>query len=132
MTNAPSGPSIEFGLFDQSGNFKPAESVPNVVGQSYGWRARIDGAGEVNWREEFTLPKAPDVWGEGEVSGDGRTSVTEGTALPKDGYIHHLWTVAVGDPNGDHVMTVWLNGKKAATFNFKVLIKDPSNPPPPH
>jgi hypothetical protein len=67
---------------------------------------------------------APKTWGElvkGQtISRDGRTCVTEKTEVPKDGWIENTWPELGGDPLGDYLMTVYVDGKLARTFTFTV------------
>lgn len=119
----------EFGLFNKDASdrftFVPAERVPLVPGQAYGWRIFIKtNKVRVKWREEFELPQAPGTWGEGEakgrytISGDRRLSVTERETDSGRGVIVNMWSVAPSDPAGRYVMRIFVEGRLVATFDF--------------
>ena len=122
----------EFGTFSQPGEsgppFKATRFVPLVAGQSYGWIAFVKpSSAKVRWREEFTLPAAPSLWG-GEkapstvqsLSADRRISITEGEAAPAQGMIFNAWSVAPGDPAGTYRIRVFIDNRLVETFDFKV------------
>jgi len=122
---------IEFGIQvpDAHGElrFVATDRVPNVEDQAFGWRARVDDAGEpVKWIESLTLPAAPESWGgvAGNpyvvVSEDGRTSTMIGISPPVDGYVENLWYVTGGDPQGEYEVSVELSDGRKATFRFEV------------
>jgi hypothetical protein len=124
--------SAEFGLIDKAEDgtitIKPTDTIPLEEGKIYGWRLRFRTKLEsVSLREELQLPAAPKVWnspneGEGfKVSPDGRTATTEVDAELQDGVLIHAWGVAPGDPSGDHVIRVFIQGKLVRTFKFKVV-----------
>lgn len=135
--NAGAAPPVEviraeFGTFPKPGEsgppFTATRFVPLVPGQSYGWIALVKPtSAKVRWREEFTLPAAPTVWG-GEkppdtiqsLSGDRRTSVTEGEATPAKGVIFNSWSVAPGDPTGTYRIRVFIENRLVETFDFDV------------
>jgi hypothetical protein len=117
---------------DGSQRFVETRQVPNVVGQSYGWVARVEPRSEsVSWSEELTLPTAPRVWGAAQgspgvaVSDDRGTALTRGT-LPAGGTeLFHFWGVAPGDPSGTYRIVVKLSDGVVAEFEFEVV-----DPPP--
>ena len=125
--------AAEFLVFlnDGQGNTQILQSdlvplIPNLV--CYGWRIRLAGAeGLVRFKEVFSLPTEPEVWG-GEndefstsaIAKDRTTSVTERFAPLQDGWIDNSWCVADGDPKGWYSMEVHINGQFAKRFDFQV------------
>jgi hypothetical protein len=131
---APQVVSSQFGLFNVTESGKPvflrASIVPLLPGQTYGWIIKLRGEkgkikGRIKWREEFTLPAKPDIWGVSQTTGthlsaDGRTMTMERTVTPRNGIILNSWDVAPGDPEGRHVIHVYIEDQLAATFDFYV------------
>ena len=137
---APSGPAAsdvevlqaEFGLFHapDSGkpSFEPSRTIPLKDGQEYGWFLILKTSRPtVTWREEFTLPSAPQSWGTGEdqgrqrISVDRTTSTTERTVpLDERGLVLNRWAVAPGDPAGRYEIRVFVDGVLVRTFEFEV------------
>ena len=116
----------EFGVL-APGGLRPSTKVPLKEGQSFGWVIQIETRAErVKWREEFTLPAAPQVWQVDEKSGkhtlspDRATSILEREAKVEDGLIYNFWTIAPGDPRGRHKIRVMIEGFPVATFDFDV------------
>jgi hypothetical protein len=121
--------SAEFGLFDFSDpdnpTYEPADTVPLVPGQAFGWVIQLDTDKEtVKWREEFTVPAKPATWGDldetNTMSADGRTLTTVKTDTLNDGAIFNAWEIAPGDPAGKYVMRVFVEGELVSTFEFDV------------
>jgi hypothetical protein len=134
---ASSSPAIEvvraeFGTFPKPGTtdtaFTATRSIPLVPGQLYGWIALVKPTQtKVHWREEFTLPAAPETWaGEAQpntsqsVSEDRRTSITEGEDIPTQGMIMRVWGVAPGDPAGTYRIRVFIENRLVESFVFEV------------
>lgn len=119
-----------FGVIKQTpeGGLSVAETqrIPNRQGVTYGWVIRLDkDRDKVRWREEFVLPGAPEQWNLGgaesiEVSEDGTTAITERTVATNDGEIANWWSVAAGDPSGEYVMRVYVEGNLVKTFDFRL------------
>ena len=120
-----------FGIFSPSGagetSFVPTNTVPYVAGQEYGWFIKVKtDQPTVKWREVFTLPAAPNTWGvEGDtedlsITNDGKTSTKEQEVAPEEGLIFNSWTIAPGDPQGKHVMRVYIEGRLVHIFEFEV------------
>ena len=121
----------EFGLFSRGGRgqpfFTPGTKVPLKEGQAYGWLIQVGtNQSKVKWREELTLPSAPQTWGNADkakaprLSDDRKTSVTEGEAEPTVGLISHSWRVAPGDPKGRYTIRLVLEDNLSRTFEFHV------------
>lgn len=100
----------------------PASKVPLTPGVSYGWVIKVaTDEPVVRWREEFTLPSAPDYWPSGvSVSADRRTSTTVRETYVVDETIQNFWTVVDGDPAGMYVIHITLEGGEEVTFRFDV------------
>jgi len=122
--------SSAFGIFQVDANnqpsFQPANVVPLIEKQSYGWiiQVKTDKA-TVHYREELSLPAAAKTWGtEGsadiKVGQDQRTSVTERDVTPKNGIILNVWNVAAGDPAGHYIIKVTVDGSGVRQFDFDV------------
>ena len=122
---------IQFGIWqpDDDGalRFTATADVPNEEDQMYGWRVRVaESERSVKWIETVTLPEAPESWEGVEdnpnvmISEDGRTATTVGADIPDGGYLENAWFVALGDPTGEHVMSVELSDGRSATFTFRL------------
>lgn len=124
--------SAEFGLLEESPDgtivIKAADTIPFKEGQAYGWRLRFRTQREgVALREELQLPAKPKNWETPDagqkfkISPDGRTGTTEVDALLDGGMLMNAWKIAEGDPTGDHVLRLYIEGKLVRTFKFKVV-----------
>ncbi len=83
-------------------SFEKTDRVPRVEGQAYGWMIRLARpVARVKWKEEFTLPAAPETWGSEDegaslsVSPDRKVFVTEKEEAPMDGIISNFWSVYI-------------------------------------
>jgi hypothetical protein len=124
--------SAEFGLFEEAPDggvvIKSADTIPFKEGQAYGWRLRFRTAREsVKLKEELQLPSRPKSWdtpGDAaqnfKVSPDGRTGTTDLEAVLDGGVLMNAWKIAEGDPTGDHVLRLYVEGKLVRTFKFKI------------
>lgn len=123
--------SAEFGLLSlpRSGSvgFWPSTKVPLKRDQSYGWIIRLQTSKQkVKWREEVSLPSAPESWGVGEklglhkISEDRKVAITEGEVTPDRGFIFNAWTIAPGDPKGRYVIRLSIEGRFVKEFQFDV------------
>ena len=117
----------EFGLFRPDGSLVPTTTVPHAVDQAYGWRMGLNTRmATVRVREELTLPAEPATWGDPEpglkrrVSNDGRTAITELTLEVHGGQVSQAWAVAPGDPKGEYLLKVKLEGAPEQVFRFRV------------
>jgi hypothetical protein len=120
----------EFGLFhmkpDGRAEFTPSNTVPLRQDQSYGWVASLQSPKPtIRWKEEFSLPAAPKVWGEQSgasqaISSDRRISTIERVVAPKNGLILNAWSVAAGDPPGDYTIRLTVEDQPPITFRFVV------------
>jgi hypothetical protein len=119
----------EFGIFrvDESGSltFIPTNKVPLQEGTSYGWQIQLDGyEGSVTWKEVFKLPKPAETWVNSEnvtISEDRTEAVTVRTVQTEDGIIANSWSVAAGDPVGNHKIEIYIDNRRVASFNFEVV-----------
>ena len=121
----------EFGVLRTEKNgkvtFIPTTKVPFKEGKVYGWRIQLQNyQGKLTWLEVLTLPKPPLTWGtdNGEhffLSLDGTKSVVKRTDLVKKGVVSNFWTVSTGDPVGKHILEVYVDKRRIATFKFEVV-----------
>ena len=118
------------GLFGAPGTettqFTPSARVPLQDGQTFGWRMSVQTSKKkLLVREELTLPREPQTWGDPEpdlkrkTSPDGRTATTEVWLEPRDGFIFHTWTVTQGDPKGSWVIKVSVEGQAERVFRLE-------------
>ena len=127
--------SGEFGILDKQSKFTATAVVPFKIGQTYGWRIKVEPENSlVHWKEEFVLPGVPKTWGghDGahkltpedtswqEVQPGGKTCVTERDSTAIGGVIFNYWSVATGDPRGKYQIRVFIEGKLFKTFSFQV------------
>jgi hypothetical protein len=118
--------SGDFGIYDaNTDQVAPTRSVKFKVGDHYGWRVKVKTSQPtVRWKEEFRLPVAPKTWGDLEngqtIAKDNKTCITERTESPKDGWIEHAWPELDGDPLGEYLMNIYVDGNLARTFKFTV------------
>jgi hypothetical protein len=121
----------EFGLFNfiEFGEqvFVPGHTVPYNENQSYGWIILLETKkSKIRWREEFTLPAAPETWSSTEwqgsqfISGDKRMSIIEREVEPVQGLISHSWEIAPGDPKGRYIIRVIVENCLQEVFEFEV------------
>jgi hypothetical protein len=109
---------------------KKSRIVPLVPNRScYRWAIRTNSSKAlVKFKEVFELPIAPKIWGGAEnefktsrTTNQRKTAVTERFFTLKNGWVENSWCVADGDPEGRYKIDVWLDGKFASTFKFKVI-----------
>lgn len=121
----------EFGLFNPSESgeqsFVPSRTVPLTENQGYGWVILLETKKpKIRWREEFTLPSAPTIWGGAEpqgsqsISEDKRVSIIEREVEPDQGLISNSWAVAPGDPKGRYTIRVIIENRLERVFEFEV------------
>ena len=121
----------QFGLLvvDATGNpsFVETRSIPNTVGQSYGWFIEVGAVSDpISWTEQLILPEAPASWGAAEsqpnvsISRDRRTITIRDESEAMDGYIYKVWEISEGDPSGQYSMRVTLSDGRSAEFLFVV------------
>ena len=105
---------------------QPADVVPRIPGQQYGWLIRLKTQRErVHWREELRLPDAPATWGRERIgtrsmSADQRTLITERDVETRSGYIFNAWQVEAGDPAGRYTLSVSIEHGPPRRFVFTV------------
>jgi hypothetical protein len=112
--------------------------VPLLPGNAcYTWHVRVDRAGApVDAVERMTLPVAID-WGTQPteatvIEEGGKVAVTTLPVLTDElGWFSHGWCVAEGDPTGEHLIEVAVDGATIASFPFTVLAEDEYNFPAP-
>lgn len=94
---------------------------------TYGWRIKLPCTGPTLFRETLQLP-APGEWSVDpetdkhvKLSADRRRAVTEDYSGCYDGWIQHSWTISAGDPPGEYVLTVEVEGYKPQTFRGRFV-----------
>ncbi|MDI1312597.1 hypothetical protein [Prosthecobacter sp.] len=119
----------EFGLFEEKERgeilFTPAESVPHVLGQGYGWRLKVDtDSKSIRVKHELHLPAPAKDWGDIEegmtVSADRKSCAYVEDCKLHQGYIFYAWEVAEDDPEGEYEVRVFIDDKLVARFKFTV------------
>ena len=103
--------------------FKETQRVPLIAGQTYGWILKVKTDKSVHWKEEFTLPSKPKVWGDKLATSN--VNVKEKIEQPIKsnifgdeyfGYICNLWSVAEGDPLGTYKFKIYIEGDLVKEF----------------
>jgi hypothetical protein len=117
--------NAEFGVFENSPlgvRFRVSKTVPLKAGKAYGWRIYLKTKKRsVHFREVFELPQAPKTWGlpaGKQISADRKTSILERDVALTGGFVQNIWSVVPGDPCGDSVIRVFIEGSEAAAFHF--------------
>lgn len=94
---------------------------------TYGWRIKLPCRGPTLFREVLQLPDAGD-WSfdpatarHVKLSGDRRRAITVDYSGCYDGWIQHAWTIAAGDPPGEYVLTVEVDGYAPQTFRGRFV-----------
>jgi len=115
------------GMETREPRFEPAKKVPLKPGTNFGWVVELrTQKPTIKWREEFTLPAPPRTWGPTDkqdkrrISEDKKVSVIEREVAPERGLIFNFWTIAEGDPAGRYEIRVFIEGVRAASFEFDV------------
>jgi hypothetical protein len=124
---APTGQELEraaFGVLDDSGCLSPSDTVPLVPGQQFGWQLPVDDQGLHTWREVLITPTAPRQWLGADLTivEDGKVGITERTELATSGSLAHAWTITDGDPAGQHVLELWLDGRFVQRMAFATVL----------
>jgi hypothetical protein len=124
-------------LFGQviDGSFRRQSRFELSEDTIYGWRIKLPCTGPTLFRETLQLP-APGEWSVDEVttkvSADRKRAVTESYSGCYDGWIQHQWTIATGDPPGEYVLTVEVEGYQSQTFRGRFIPSEEyvAEPPP--
>jgi len=116
-----------FGRTDQVGRFLRITEIPLVDGTSFGWRLDLRCTGPVLFRETMLLPTpgdwtfTPEDLPETTISNGGKTATTYDYVACRDGWIEHSWRVARGDPPGEWIVTIEIEGYEPTVFRPKFL-----------
>jgi hypothetical protein len=113
---------------DGAERFVPTAELPAVDGTTFGWVLQVQTEREsLRWQEHLHLPKAPADWGDAVddpdvlISKDGTEVVAQGEDPVANGELQRFyWTLAPGDPAGDYVLDVAVEGRPVAQFRFRV------------
>src|ERR1041384_3582303 len=83
-----------FGAYDELGDLVPADVIPLVPGQEFGWHLAVDDSYPHTWREVLITPAAPREWVGADlvITDDGKVGVTERTEVAQNGILEHAWT----------------------------------------
>jgi hypothetical protein len=107
--------------------FVPSTVVPLKDGQFYGWRIVLKTSKNVVQVDEtLTLPQEPRTWGDPDplvkrkTSADGRTATSQLHLRPEDGVIYQNWAISTGDPRGQYVFRVSVEGGPEHVFKLDV------------
>ena len=111
-----------FGAYDDMGDLVPADVIPLVPGQEFGWHLAVDDTFAHTWREVLITPAAPREWVGADltITDEGRVGVTERSEVAVNGILEHAWTITDGDPAGQHEIQLYLDGRLVRTFRFTV------------
>jgi hypothetical protein len=109
-------------------SFVPTREVPAEDGQAFGWVIEVDTTRpSLHWQEHLRLPAPPEDWGDAAtdpdvlISADGRSVVAQGNDLVEDGELSRFyWALAPGDPAGEYVLDIAVEGKAVGHFAFHV------------
>jgi hypothetical protein len=118
---------VRFGILVAGGGteteFVETTRVPNVVGQSYGWRATIaPRPAPFEWFEELRLPTPPREWeGAAAISDDRKVAQTHDVVPPYATEFSNFWVVTPGDPSGRYSLVVKISDGVVASFSFDVV-----------
>jgi hypothetical protein len=96
------------------------------------WIRSAGNTGEVTFTEKLIMPTAPENWGdpderpEGQVGklileDGGKIGISTRKAALDDGWFGHGWCIVPGDPVGDHVVEVTVEGELVQRFEFEVV-----------
>lgn len=123
--------AAEFGLFEERKGelvFTPAEVVPHVLGQRYGWIMEVRTKRHaVAVTEEYVVPR-PNTGSAEEkevarnlgLSNDKRIQVSQRLLVPREDHIYAEWSVGPSEPTGHRRLQVLVEGEVAARFEFDV------------
>jgi len=123
--------AAEFGLFEERKGdlvFTPAEVVPHVLGQRYGWVIEVKTKKRpLAVVEEYVVPH-PNQGSPTELevarnlglSNDKRIPVSQRLLTPMDDHIYAEWSVGPNEPVGHRRLQVLIEGRVAARFEFDV------------
>lgn len=115
--------TVTFGVVDDFGDITPTEYVPLVPGQQFGWQLDVGDQGLHTWREVLITPAAPREWVGNDLIlvDDGKVGITERTEVAIGGSYWHAWTITDGDPAGQHVIELWLDGRLVKRVPFVIV-----------
>lgn len=114
--------AVVFGLVNDMGDVSPADLIPLVPGQQFGWDMELNDNGLHTWREVLITPRAPRDWIGADLTivHGGRIGITERTEVAVGGTLQHAWTITDGDPAGHHVLELWLDGRLVKRVPFVI------------
>jgi hypothetical protein len=106
------------------------------------WIRSAEDSGEVTFTEKLIMPEAPESWGdpddipEGQIGklileDGGRVGISTRKHTLDEGWFGHGWCIVPGDPVGDHVVEVTIEGELVHRFEFEVVPPRAEVTPPP-
>ena len=106
------------------------------------WIRSTEDTGDVTFTEKLIMPTAPESWGdpdeipEGQIGklileDGGKIGISTRKAALDDGWFGHGWCLLPGDPIGDHVVEVTVEGEVVHRFEFEVVPPRTEVAPPP-
>ena len=107
--------------------FVATQEVPHKAGLKFGWVMWVQTtAVDCTVAESFTLPKSGN-WtsfdaDNTKISEDGKTATTT-ERTPVWDALWHAWTMEAGDPDGDHVFSLSVEGQEPLKLPFKIVKK---------
>ena len=117
---------VIFVTLTENAEFRETQRVPLVVGQSYGWMLKVKHQDTVVWKEVFTLPSTPKVWGEKEATSNINVIHKSEQPVKSDifgkeyyGFVSNMWSVAEGDPAGVYNFKIFHDDVLAKEFNIE-------------
>ncbi|MEJ7601639.1 MAG: hypothetical protein WKG01_27295 [Kofleriaceae bacterium] len=108
--------AVMYGRTDDTGRFLRILEIPLVESTTFGWRMDLGCTGPVLYRETMRLPApgdwtfTPDELPETTISDGKRTATTRDYVACRAGWIEHTWRVSTGDPPGQWIVTVEIEG----------------------
>ena len=118
--------NILFVTMTEDAKITEVQRVPLVIGQAYGWILKVKDEDVVVWKEEFTLPSVPKVWGEKDAISN--INVVEKSEQPFKsdifgpeyfGFVTNMWSVAEGDSAGMYNFKISQNDKLVKEFDIE-------------
>jgi hypothetical protein len=104
--------------------YTPSNEITLNTNTVHGWLIQIPPAEKpLDVREYYVLPKAAHWPKDRMVSLDQTTCLTEFIVPKGVKYISNDWGMYVNDPLGEYQIAVFLDGKLAADFKFRVVGK---------
>ena len=111
-----------FGRTDETGRFLRVTEITHADGVVFGWKMDLGCTGPVLYKETMLLPTpgdwtfTPEELPETTISNGGKTATTTDYVSCRDGWIEHTWRIAKGDPPGEWLVTIEIEGYEPTVF----------------